>query len=69
MADLAAAVTAARYVERMSYGLLSEATGVAEVREAEDVLRLAKGLRRMLERVTTARVAGADGAPPARKEG
>jgi len=66
--DLEEATRASRYIERVAYGLLSDAEGAAAVREAEDVLRLAKGLRRMLERVTTAREAGAEGAPTARKE-
>lgn len=73
-ADLEAAARSARHIESVAYGLVSDAEGDAEVRSARDVLRLAVGLRRMLERLTTARVAGfrpdngRGEAPPARKE-
>jgi hypothetical protein len=67
MPDLEAATRSARYVERVAYGLVSEAEGDAEVRSARDVLRLAVGLRRMLERLTTAQAAGRE-TPPASKE-
>jgi hypothetical protein len=67
-ADLEHATQAARTIERYAYGLVSEAEGDAEVRSARDVLRLAVGLRRMLERMTTTAQAAGNNAPPAPKE-
>lgn len=70
MADLEAAARSSRYIERIVYGLVSEAEGESEVSEARNVLRLAVGLRRMLERILTAAQAasGNIAAPPVRKE-
>lgn len=47
------AASHARQAERCVYGLVSDARTEDELRQAQDALRLAVGLRRMLERLAT----------------
>ena len=58
----------ARVIERVGYGLVSDASSEAELKEARDVLRLAVGLRRMLERMNNHRVDGKPGIGPGARD-
>ncbi len=66
--EFEAACSSARHVEKFALGMKYRANSDAEVREADDVLRLAVGLRRVLERVTAARKANGNPAVPAAHE-
>jgi hypothetical protein len=68
MKDLEMAARSARYIERVALGMKYRADDPGALREADDVLRLAVGLRRMLERLLTATHEAGQSAPPASKE-